>query len=61
MLPSEGPGGVNVASNDDDRELGLGAFLDKGSISLYWKAGASLPSKVNPFGWKAETSPPSGD
>ena len=33
MLPNEGPGGgVNVASNDDDKELELREFPDKGDI-----------------------------
>ena len=33
MFPNEGPGGgVNVASNDDDKELELEVFPDKGGI-----------------------------
>ena len=33
MFPNERPGGgVNVASNDDDKELELGKFPDKGDI-----------------------------
>ena len=57
MFPNEGPCGVVHVVSNDNWELELGVFPDKGDIC--WKVGP--PSKVYPFGWKEGSgNPPPG-